>query len=99
MKSVLVAMALLVAVSAHAGGDAAAGKAKAVTCVACHGMAGISNNELWPNLAGQKVGYMIKQMKAFKDGTRTEPMMAPMMAPLNDQDIENLAAYFNSLGK
>jgi cytochrome c553 len=78
-------------------GDPAAGKAKAITCQACHGTEGISPNELWPNLAGQKEAYLIKQIKAFKDGVRTEPLMAPMVAPLSDQDVEDLAAFFSSL--
>lgn len=78
-------------------GDAAAGKAKSATCAGCHGAAGISNNPLWPNLAGQKEAYLVKQLKAFRDGTRTDPMMAPMAKPLSDDDINNLAAYFSGL--
>ena len=78
-------------------GDAAAGKAKAAICMACHGAAGVSPNDLWPNLAGQKEGYLVKQIKAFRDGNRIDVMMAPMVKPLSDSDIENLAAYFSSL--
>lgn len=78
-------------------GDPVAGKAKAITCPACHGIEGISPNELWPNLAGQKEAYLIKQIRAFIDGTRTEPLMAPMVAPLSDKDVEDVAAYFASL--
>lgn len=78
-------------------GDAAAGKAKAITCAACHGANGISPNDLWPNLAGQKKAYLIKQIKAFRDGDRLDPMMLPMVKPLTDEDIENIATYFNSL--
>lgn len=80
-------------------GDAAAGKSKSVACAACHGADGISTNDLWPNLAGQKEGYLVVQLKAFRDGQRSNPMMAPMAAPLSDADIDNLAAYFSSLGK
>lgn len=80
-------------------GDAAAGKAKAATCAGCHGPEGISMNDLWPNLAGQKEGYLVAQLKAFKSGERKNPMMSPMAAPLSDADIEDLAAYFSSLGK
>jgi cytochrome c553 len=79
--------------------DAAAGKTKAATCVACHGANGISPNDIWPNLAGQKEGYLAKQLKAFRDGQRKDPMMAPMVAALSDADIADLAAYFASLGK
>ena len=78
-------------------GDAAAGKEKSALCAACHGADGISPNDLWPNLKGQKEGYIIKQLKAFKDGSRSDPMMSPMAAPLSDEDVANLAAYFSSL--
>jgi cytochrome c553 len=81
----------------YAAGDAAAGKAKSVTCMACHGAKGVSNNDIWPNLAGQKYGYLVKQIKAFRDGDRKDPMMAPMVAPLSDDDVKNLAAFFSSL--
>ena len=80
-------------------GDAEAGKQKITTCAACHGANGISTNDMWPNLAGQKEGYLVAQMKAFRDGERKNPMMAPMMAPLSDADIADLAAYYSSLGQ
>jgi cytochrome c553 len=82
-----------------AAGDAAAGKTKSATCAACHGANGISPNDLWPNLAGQKEGYLVAQLKAFRDGGRANPMMAPMAAALSDGDIGDLAAYYASLGK
>ena len=101
MKKVIVTtMASLLLVTANismAGGDAAAGKAKSATCAGCHGAAGISANPLWPNLAGQKDAYLVKQMKAFRDGKRSDPMMSPMAKPLSDADIDNLAAYYSSL--
>jgi cytochrome c553 len=77
-------------------GDAAAGKAKSALCAACHGPTGVSPNELWPNLAGQKEGYLIKQMKAFRDGVRNDPLMSPMSKALTDTDIENIAAFYAS---
>jgi len=78
----------------HAGGDVAAGKAKAATCMACHGPDGNSVNPVWPKLAGQHAPYLEKQIKDFRDGKRKDPMMSPMAAPLSDTDISNLAAYF-----
>jgi cytochrome c553 len=38
-------------------------------------------------------------MKAFRDGQRKNPMMSPMAAPLSDTDIDNLAAFYSSLGQ
>lgn len=77
--------------------DIDAGKAKATTCAACHGPSGISNNPEWPNLAGQKEVYLRKQITAFRDGSRKNALMAPMVKPLTDHDIANLAAYFAGL--
>lgn len=91
------AAALLLPALAEAKGDAAKGKTKAAVCAACHGPAGISPTPIWPNLAGQKEQYLIKQLKDFKAGKRKEPTMAPMVAALSDQDIEDLAAYFSGL--
>lgn len=82
--------------SAFAKGDATAGRNKASVCAACHGATGVSPNELWPNLAAQGYAYIAKQLKAFRDGTRKDPVMEPMAKPLSDEDIENLAAYFST---
>ncbi len=87
---------LILSANVAAAGDAAAGKAKAAVCGACHGPDGNSPNPLWPNLAGQKPAYIVKQLKDFKSGARKDPVMAPMAAPLNAQDMENLAAFFAS---
>jgi cytochrome c553 len=96
VRVLILFLTLLTATVAHAG-DPAAGKAKSMTCAACHGQAGISATDMWPNLAGQKEGYLIKQIKMFRDGGRTDPSMAAMVAPLSDKDIENLAAYYAGL--
>ena len=99
MKSIIlsiVAGVLLVSTAAHAA-DIEAGKAKSASCAACHGGAGISPTPIWPNLAGQKEQYLLQQLKAFKDGTRQNAQMAPMVANLSDQDMADLAAYYASL--
>ncbi len=87
---------LVLSVGANAAGDAAAGKSKSAVCMACHGPTGTSPNPLWPNLAGQKAPYLVKQLKDFKSGARKDPVMAPMATPLSAQDMENLAAYYSS---
>ena len=91
--------ALTIAASANVAfaADAAAGKTKAASCAGCHGVAGISNVPTYPNLAGQKAAYTVKQLKAFKDKTRTDPTMNAMAAPLSDADMANIAAYFEGL--
>ena len=97
MKVLLTAVVALLIGGLAQAGDAAAGKAAALTCVACHGEKGISNNNLYPNLAGQKDAYTVKQLKAFKDGSRKDPTMNAMSKPLSDKQMEDIAAYFASL--
>ena len=96
----MTALALTCALSplapAHAAGDAEAGKTKAVICSACHGPDGNSINPIWPKLAGQHAAYLAKQIRAFRDGVRVDPTMAPMVAPLKDEDIDDIAAYYAS---
>lgn len=76
------------------GGSAEAGAARAATCVACHGPNGNSVNPEWPKLAGQHASYLYPSLKAFKSGERKAPIMNAQAAPLSDEDMRNLAAYF-----
>lgn len=79
---------------ALAQGSAEEGEAKATPCVACHGLNGNSVNPVWPSLAGQHPQYIIRQLQAFKNGERQDPLMTPMAAPLSEDDMEDLAAYY-----
>ncbi|WP_375058610.1 c-type cytochrome [Zobellella sp. DQSA1] len=99
MNKLMTAAAVMALLSApaFAAGDAEAGKAKSAVCAACHGAEGISAIDMYPNLAGQKATYAAKQLKAFRDGERNDPVMSPMAKPLSDQDIEDLAAYYAGL--
>jgi cytochrome c553 len=85
-----------VAGTAQAGGDAAAGKAKAAACAGCHGAngEGIKPN---PALAGKAAGQFIQAMKDYKSGKRPNPIMKTFAGQLKDQDVVNLAAYYASL--
>jgi cytochrome c553 len=75
----------------------AAGRDKSIPCLACHGAEGISDYDVWPNLAGQNTEYLAKQMRDFRAGHRHDPWMSPMAGPLSDQDIDDMAAYFSSV--
>lgn len=77
--------------------DADAGKRKASGCSGCHGPNGLSVNEQWPNLAGQRKAYLIRQLKLFRSGERAEPIMNSFAGPLSDEDIEQIADYYSSL--
>jgi cytochrome c553 len=100
-KMIIPAVALFLMVLTHVvmAGDADKGREKAeLICQQCHGPEGVGgNNPLWPKLKGQRAPYIIKQLKAFKSGERKDPVMNAIVTGLNDADLENLAAYYNSL--
>jgi cytochrome c553 len=96
------AAALLAALAAPGlplqAADLEAGKAKAQSvCAACHGANGVSVSDSIPNLAGQRGAYLEAQLKAWKDGSRKNPLMNAIGVQLADAEIANLAAYFASL--
>jgi cytochrome c553 len=75
-------------------GKAADGQGKAALCAACHGQGGNSTNPEWPRLAGQSAVYVAEQLRLFKAGARNNPVMQPLAVSLTDQDIADLAVYF-----
>ena len=77
--------------------DARAGRAKAVTCQACHGMDGLSKHPEAPNLAGQIENYLVKSLAEYRSGARKNEMMTIAARDLTDEDIANLAAFYASI--
>ncbi len=100
MKKLLMMMMMVMGVSLAfvmpimAAGDASAGKSKSAVCAACHGADGNSPSDMFPKLAGQGEGYLIKQLADFQSGVRNNAIMAPMVAALSEQDMADLAAYY-----
>jgi cytochrome c553 len=88
---------LLVTNAAYADGDAAAGKDKAQACAGCHGDKGISGSDQFPILAGQYKDYIIQALHEYKNGDRTNPIMAGIAGGLSEDDIKDLAEYFSGL--
>lgn len=96
--SVRVLLAILTLGTMHSAlaGDATAGEAtySAKGCMGCHGPAGNSPNpEMFPKTAGLAEAYLVEQLKAFRNGERSNPMMSPMASGLTDDEIANLATY------
>jgi cytochrome c553 len=75
-------------------GDAAAGEAKVAMCAGCHMPDGNSVVEIFPKLAGQGEQYIVKQLKDFKAGKRTNETMAPMAMAVMDEDMADIGAFF-----
>jgi cytochrome c553 len=80
-----------------AGGSVAPSLEETTTCIACHGQNGISLAPTWPTLAGQHEDYLVHALNQYRDGTRKDPVMAPMAAALSDSDVELLAKYYSRL--
>jgi len=94
-----VVISLMMTASAWADGlvdgDADAGKARAISCGACHGADGNSVNPAWPSLAGQHATYIVNQLVAFKNGDRANVLMSAQAMALTERDMANLAVYFS----
>lgn len=92
----LPALAVSVAAARAAdGGNAQAGKSQASTCESCHGTGGNSIDHATPKLAQQVPQYLVKQLQDFKSGARKSPIMSTMAAMLQDQAMQDVAAYFS----
>lgn len=79
-------------------GDPEAGAELSLTCIACHGEQGNSEQPMWPNIAGQHAGYLFQQLLDYQVGEeRSDPQMAGMVAGLSEQDMLDLAAFYSGL--
>jgi len=91
-------LASLGADTVAAGGSAsAASLEETATCIACHGQNGISLSPTWPTLAGQHEDYLVHSLNQYRDGTRKDPVMAPLAMALSDDDVVLLAKYYARL--
>ena len=84
-------------------GSAQAGEKKADMCIGCHGIPGYhaSFPEIYkvPMIAGQNAKYIASSLAGYKKGDRKHPTMRGIAASLSDQDMADLAAYYEQLGK
>lgn len=86
--------------SALAKGDPRAGEAKAMACVACHGIRGKASVPLYPNIGGQSEAYLAHSLQAYKKGERSggqAEIMKAYVSGLSEEDASDLAAYYASM--
>jgi len=95
--AIVCACAVVGATPAAAGGDAKAGRQKALQCQTCHGLDGQAKLPEAPNLAGQSEVYLVKALKDFRAGARQNDMMSLVVRNLKDEDIADLAAYYAAI--
>lgn len=81
---------------ALADGDAGRGAALVATCSACHGAEGISAAPNFPKLADLGEKYLYKQLQDIKSGERVVPEMAGLLDDLNNQQLADMAAFYES---
>ncbi|MGQ3053512.1 MAG: c-type cytochrome [Roseateles sp.] len=96
---------LLLAATAQAANEPAAmakpdlAKGGAISnqvCMACHTADGTRGAPANPIIAGQHAEYLAKQLVEFKTGKRKNPIMQGMAAPLSEEDIRNVSAFYAS---
>ena len=83
--------------------DAKAGEKKAAMCIGCHGIPGYQASfpEIYkvPMIAGQGAKYIASSLAAYKKGDRKHPTMRAIATSLTDQDMADLAAYYEQQAK
>jgi cytochrome c553 len=99
-------VATVTSFSAHAEelkGDAKAGEKKNAMCIGCHGIVGYQASfpEIYkvPKISGQSAKYISQALAAYKKGERKHPSMRGIAESLSDQDMLDLAAYYEASGK
>lgn len=88
---------LLIVPSVALSADPAAGRKLAGQCKTCHGLNGIAKIPIAPNLAGESQIYIQNQLKAFRSGKRQHEMMSVVARNLTDQQIADVAAWYESI--
>jgi cytochrome c553 len=66
-------------------------------CAGCHGPRGVSVSDDYPDLAGQNAMYVMSSLMAYRNKTRDVPAMYDVASRLSDQDIADVAAFYDSL--
>lgn len=91
----LAAAALLAAGIAHAQTDDDLGE-RLAACAACHGARGegVGGAEYYPHLAGKPSGYLLDQLKHFRDGRRVNAQMTWLVQFMDDAYLEEIARFY-----
>lgn len=97
MKKLLTGLVVLMGLTGVVqAGDPEAGKELAEGCVSCHGEGGAKpTNDEYPKLSGLGENYLYRQLSAIQSGDRSIPMMSGQLDDMSDDDLKDLAAYFN----
>ena len=97
-QTLMIALAAVLTLPAQAG-DAVAGKQKAAACVACHGNEGFGGIFYTLQLGGRDADKLTVKTMKYKTGKILHPVMNLATALYSEKDIEDVSAYYKSLGK
>lgn len=98
MKKLIAGVVLGVSLTATAygAGDPAAGEANAAVCAGCHGQGGSAPiMPVYPKLSDLGEKYLYQQLALIKSGDRAIAEMTGILDNMSDQDLQDLAAYFD----
>ncbi len=99
LMTLALGLSILATGPAVAAGDSEAGRGKAFTCMGCHGVPSYTNaypTYHVPRLGGQHAAYMVAALQAYKNGQRDHKTMQAQVSNLTEQDMQDIAAYFES---
>jgi cytochrome c553 len=99
-KTILISLmtVALASTAAHAG-DPVAGKQKAAACAVCHGNETFGGIFYTLQLAGRDADKLAIKTNKYKTGKILHPMMNVATAFFTEKEIEDITAYYKSLGK
>ncbi|MEZ9741818.1 cytochrome c [Vibrio splendidus] len=66
-------------------------------CSQCHGDKIIPFVQSYPNIKGQKAGYILKQLRNFKSDERQDLYMQSVVKHLSDEDLQDAAVFYSTL--
>jgi cytochrome c553 len=95
----LIASTTLAALPAWSAGDPAAGQVKAIACMLCHGSKDFPGTFYTLQLAGRNADKLTIKTNKYRSGKLLHPIMNVFTVSLKDQDVEDISAYYQSLGK
>ena len=110
MNKLLLSLSVVIVASAtifpahaeDAKGDIKAGEKKIAMCIGCHGIVGYQATfpqiHKVPQISGQSGKFIVTALNAYKKGERKHPSMRGIAESLSDQDMADVAAYYEASG-
>jgi cytochrome c553 len=103
IKMLPLLLALAAPLTAVQAQDVAAGEKKVAMCIGCHGIpryqASFPEVHKVPMIAGQSAKYIVASLNAYKKGDRKHPTMRSIAGSMSEQDMADVAAFYEQQGQ